>query len=133
MIDLRKAREQPEAFRAALARRGAAEAFDALLAADERWRALVPQVDELRARQKIDGKPTPEQLEGLKQIKERLRALEEALAAAESVREEALAKVPNPPHESAADGMTEDDAVEIKRWGEPRQLEQPREHTEIGQ
>ena len=39
--------------------------FDALLAADERWRALVPKVDELRGRQKLKGKPTPEQLEEL--------------------------------------------------------------------
>src|SRR5206468_2399224 len=100
--------------------------------ADERWRSLVPQVDELRAQQKVDGKPTPEEIEELKEVKERLRALEEELAAAEAEREAALAKVPNPPHESAADGMTEDEAVEIKRWGEPPQLEDPREHTEIG-
>jgi seryl-tRNA synthetase len=132
MIDLREAREHPEEVRAALARRGAADAFDALLAADERWRALVPHVDELRARQKIDGKPTPEQLEELRQIKERLRSLEEQLSAAEAEREQALAQVPNPPHESAADGLTEDDAVEIKRWGDPPQLENAREHTEIG-
>jgi seryl-tRNA synthetase len=132
MIDLRAARNDPTAFRAALARRGADAAFDELLAADERWRALVPQVDELRAKQKVNGKPTPEQIEELKQIKEQLRALEDDLAVAESAREQALAKVPNPPHESAADGMTEDDAVEIRRWGEPPHLEHPREHTEIG-
>jgi seryl-tRNA synthetase len=132
MIDLRAARSDPEAVRAALARRGADEAFDALLEADGRWRALVPQVDELRARQKVDGKPTPDQLGELKQIKEQLRGLEEELAAAEAARDEALAQVPNPPHQSAADGLTEDDAVEIKRWGEPPQLERPREHTEIG-
>ena len=53
MIDLRAARSEPERFRAALARKGAAEAFDELLAADARWRELVPQVDELRARQKL--------------------------------------------------------------------------------
>jgi seryl-tRNA synthetase len=132
MIDLRAARNDPDAYRAALARRGADAQFDELLAADERWRTLVPQVDELRARQKIDGKPTPEQLEGLKQVKEQLRSLEEDLAAAEDERDAALAKVPNPPHESAADGLTEDDAVEIRRWGEPPRLEHPREHTEIG-
>jgi seryl-tRNA synthetase len=132
MIDLRAARNDPQAYRAALKRRAADTAFDELLAADERWRTLVPQVDELRARQKIDGKPTSEQLEGLKQVKEQLRSLEEDLAVAESEREAALAKVPNPPHESAADGLTEDDAVEIRRWGEPPRLEHPREHTEIG-
>jgi seryl-tRNA synthetase len=132
MIDLRAARADPDAFRTALARRGAADAFDALLAADERWRSLVPQVDELRARQKIDGKPTPDQIEELKQVKEQLRALEEELADAEAGREAALAQVPNPPHESAADGAAEDDAVEIKRWGEPPQLDPALEHTEIG-
>ena len=132
MIDLREARANPEAFRAALARRGAADAFDTLLAADERWRALVPQVDELRARQKVDGKPTPEQLEELRRIKEQLRSLEDELSAAETARDGALAQVPNPPHESAADGLTEEDALEIKRWGEPPKLEHPREHTEIG-
>jgi seryl-tRNA synthetase len=132
MIDLREARANPEVFRAALARRGAADAFDTLLAADERWRALVPQVDELRARQKVDGKPTAEQLQELKRIKEQLRSLEDELSAAETARDEALAQVPNPPHESAADGLTEEDALEIKRWGEPPKLEHPREHTEIG-
>ena len=48
MIDLKAARNDPDATRAALARKGAGEAFDALLEADERWRALVPRVDELR-------------------------------------------------------------------------------------
>jgi seryl-tRNA synthetase len=132
MIDLRAARANPEEFRAALARRGAAEAFDELLAADERWRALVPQVDELRAQQKTDGKPTPEQIERLKEVKERLRSLEEELAAAEAARDEAIAKVPNPPHGSAADGLTEDDAVELRHWGEPTPTEGVREHTEVG-
>jgi seryl-tRNA synthetase len=130
MIDLRAARANPDEFRNALARRGAAEAFDELLAADERWRALVPQVDELRAQQKIDGKPTPEQIEQLKQVKERLRALEEELATAEAARDEAIAKVPNPPHESAADGMADEDAVELRRWGDP--AESGVEHTEVG-
>ena len=40
MIDLKAARNDPDGFRAALARKGAAETFDALLQADERWREL---------------------------------------------------------------------------------------------
>ena len=62
MIDLKAARANPAETRAALARKGAAEAFDRLLEADERWRALVPRVDELRASTKLKGKPTPQQL-----------------------------------------------------------------------
>jgi seryl-tRNA synthetase len=74
MIDLKAARNDPGAFRAALARKGAADTFDELLAADERWRALVPRIDELRGRTKLKGKPSPEQLAELQGVKEELRA-----------------------------------------------------------
>ena len=104
VIDLRAARSDPDRFRAALARKGAAERFDALLAADERWRELVPRVDELRGRLKLKGKPTPEQLEELNRVKEELRAAEEELAAAEAERDALLEQVPNPPDPSAPDG-----------------------------
>jgi seryl-tRNA synthetase len=130
MIDLRSARSDPDRFRVALARKGAAERFDELLAADERWRALLPQVEELRTRRKLDGRPTPEQLEELNRVKEELRAAEEALAAAESERDELLLRVPNPPDPLAPDGTTDEDAEEIRRVGEPGP-EGP-EHTEIG-
>jgi len=132
MIDARAARSDPDRWRAALARKGAAEAFDAWLAADERWRALVPQVDELRGRTKPKGKPTPEQLEELRGAKDELQQLEEELAAAEAARDEALAQVPNPPDDTAPDGDTDEDAVEIRRWGATPQLNEPREHTEVG-
>ena len=99
MIDLKAARANPEAVRAALARKGAAEAFDRLLEADERWRALVPRVDELRARTKLKGKPTPEQLEELQAVKAELKDVEEALAAAEAERDELALRVPNLPHD----------------------------------
>ncbi len=132
MIDLKAARNDPDAWRAALARKDAAEAFDRLLAADEAWRGLVPRVDELRGRTKLKGKPTPEQLEQLKQVMEELRAAEEALAAAEAERDAALGDVPNPPHPSAPDGMEEEDAVELHRFGEPPALAEPREHVELG-
>jgi seryl-tRNA synthetase len=132
MIDARAARNDPDTWRARLARKGAAESFDAWLAADERWRELVPQVDELRARTKVKGKPTPEQLEELRSVKEELQRLEEELAAAEAARDEALAQVPNPPDDSAPEGFTDEDAEEVRRWGEPPQFDEPREHTELG-
>ena len=132
MIDIRAARNDPEGFRAALARKGAAELLDDLLAADARWRELVPRVDDLRARQKIDGRPTPEQIEELKRVKEELRTAEDELAAAEAERQELLSRVPNPPHDSVPDGELEEDAVEVRNWGEPPELAEPREHTEIG-
>jgi seryl-tRNA synthetase len=130
VIDLRAARADPDSFRAALARKGAADAFDSLLAADERWRALLPQVDELRGRLKLKGKPTPEQLEELARVKDDLRAAEEALAAAEAERDALIELVPNPPDPSSPDGDTDEDAVELRRVGE--QTPEGPEHTEVG-
>ncbi|MDQ3121500.1 MAG: serine--tRNA ligase [Actinomycetota bacterium] len=132
MIDLKAARSDADRWRAALARKGAADAFDALLGADERWRALIPQVDELRTRTNLKGKPTPDELEQLKGAKEDLRRLEGELAEAESERDRLGLLVPNPPHDSVPDGVTEDDAVEIRRVGEPPSLGDAKEHTEIG-
>jgi seryl-tRNA synthetase len=132
VIDAKAARNDPDAYRAALARKGAAEAFDAWLDADERWRELVPKVDDLRSRQKQQGKPTPEQVEELKLVKEELRQTEEQLTAAAAARDAALEDLPNPPHPDVPDGETEDDAVEVRRWGEPPALEHPRDHLELG-
>ena len=132
MIDQRAARNDPEGFRRKLARKGAAEQFDGWLAADERWRALVPRVDELRGRTKLKGKPTPEQLEELRGVKEELQQVEQELADAEAARDEVLALIPNPPDDSAPDGDTDEDAEEIRRWGEPPALTNAKEHTEIG-
>ena len=132
MIDLRAARANADSVRAALARKGAAEAFDALLAADERWRALVPQVDELRARTKFQGKPTPEQLEALQALKAELKDVEDALANAEAERDALALRVPNVPHDDVPDGSTDDDVREVRSVGDPPAIDEPSEHLEIG-
>jgi seryl-tRNA synthetase len=132
VIDVRAARSDPDTYRAAVARKGAAEAFDELMRRDARWRELETQVTEMRARSKTKGKPTPEQLEELRGVKEQLSRLEVEHAEAARLRNEALSRVPNPPHPSAPDGDTEEQAEELRRWGEPAQLDHPKEHTEIG-
>ena len=132
MIDAHAARQDPDAFRRRLARKGAADAFDTWLAADERWRELVPQVDELRSRTKVKGKPTPEQLEELRSVKEELQRVEKELAEAEAARDEAGLRIPNPPADDVPDGTTEDDARVERVVGDPPQLSDPKESLELG-
>ena len=132
MIDLRAARANPAPVRAALARKDAAETFDRLLEADERWRALVPVADDLRGRTKLKGKPTPEQLEALQAVKAELREVEEALAAAEAERDALALRIPNPPRDDVPDGSTEDDVVELRRVGEPAASADLHDHLELG-
>jgi seryl-tRNA synthetase len=132
MIDIRAARADTDAYRSALARKGAEQDFDALMEADRAWLALVPRVDELRAKTKLKGKPTPEQIEELKAVKAELQGVEEELAAAERRRVELLDRVPAPPDASAPDGFTDDDAEELRRVGEqPSFPFEARDHLEL--
>jgi seryl-tRNA synthetase len=136
MIDVRAARADPNTWRAALARKGAAEIFDEFLAADEAWRGANTRVDELRAARKPagKGKPSPEEIERLNALKEELKEAEAALEGAAARRHELLVRIPNPPDPSAPDGFTEEDAVEVRRSGDPPKLDfEPRDHLELGE
>jgi seryl-tRNA synthetase len=132
LIDLRAARADPEGFHAALARKGAAEAFDELIAADESWRELETRASELRAQTKTKGKPTPEQLEQLRELKAELQRVEAEHEEAEQRRQELIDRVPNPPDPSVPDGTDEEDAVEVRRVGEPPSFSfEPRDHLDL--
>ncbi|MDX6476589.1 MAG: seryl-tRNA synthetase [Gaiellaceae bacterium] len=132
MIDLKAARNDPDGYRVALARKGAAELFDQLLAADESWRSVQQQVDELRARTKLKGKPTPEQLEELTAIKGQLQPLESELTAAWERVQELLDRVPNPPAEDTPPGDKEEDAAVVKVVGDPPSFAfEPKDHLEL--
>ena len=82
--------------------------------------------------QKLDGKPSPEQLEQLRRVKDELKAAEDELATAEAARDAALAKVPNVPHESAADGFRDEDAIVVKEWGERARAAAARRAPRVG-
>jgi seryl-tRNA synthetase len=133
VIDLKAARANPDVVRAALARKGGEELFDELIRADERWRRLQTQVDDLRARTKLKGKPTPEQLEELTRIKGELKSLEDELEQAKTSMQDVWDRVPNPPDASAPDGWDEEDAEVLREVGERRDLGfEPRDHLDIG-
>jgi seryl-tRNA synthetase len=134
VIDLKAARQDPDAVRAALARRGAADDFDAVLAADTRWRSLTERAEALRAAQKSSsrGKPTPEQIVQLRQLRDELDQAQDELTAAAQQRDELLARIPNLPDPTAADGMDEEDAQLVREWGEQPKFDfEPRDSTEL--
>ena len=135
MIDLKAARQEPQRYRQALARRGAEAEFDELLEADRRWREVTERVDQLRAAQKRRPKsaPTPDQIEELKRARDQLRRSEEELTEANRQRDLLLATIPNLPDPSAAEGMTEEDAEVVRTWGEPPRFDfEPKDHLELG-
>ena len=143
MLDLRRIRENPEPARAALDRRGAAEALDELLELDERRRKLLPGVEERRARQnrasdeiataKRSGADAEPLLAAMREVRAELNQLEAELSAVESKRAELLATLPNLPETEAPDGTTEEDAVPLREVGERPKLDfEVRDHLELG-
>ena len=70
MIDIRELRKNPGAYLTRLSRKGAGGLVQELLDVDGAWRAATAASEELRARLKSSGKPTPDQLQQLQRAKE---------------------------------------------------------------
>jgi seryl-tRNA synthetase len=142
LLDIKRIREDPDPFRAALARRNLSDAVDRLLEADERRRSLTAGVEELRAEQNraskaigaAQGDEKQELIAEVSKVSGELKELEPQLAEAEEELNRLLAEIPNVPHESAPDGFTDEDAVEVKRnHDEPPAFDfEPRDHAELG-
>jgi seryl-tRNA synthetase len=108
VLDIRLIRRDPDAVRAALARRGpdAAAAVDRVLALDESWRAITAELEECRAEQNRaskgrKGAPSPEEREQLAQLAATGRELSDRETAVRAELDAALAGVPNLPSPDA--------------------------------
>ncbi|HET9153569.1 MAG TPA: serine--tRNA ligase [Solirubrobacterales bacterium] len=143
MLDLKAIRSDPERVKAALARRGAAEQVDELLALDARRRELLPEVESAQAERKTlskqigerkqAGEGAEELMATVQGLKERIEAAKEELEQVEAKLGELALTLPNVPDPDAPEGMTEEDAVVVREVGERPQFEfEPRDHLEIG-
>ena len=143
MLDLKLIRSDPERVKRALARRGAAEQVDALLALDTRRRELLPQIEGAQAERKSlskqiggakqRGEDADELMATVQGLKETIESGKGELEKVEAELERVAAALPNLPDPEAPDGMTEEDAVVLREVGERPQFEfEPRDHLEIG-
>ena len=140
LLDLRLIREDPDGVRAALARRGveAAGGLDGVIELDRRRRALLPQLEGLRAEQNdangrirgaADAGEREREIAAMRGVASRAKALEQEVAEVEQGLQEALAPLPNLPDPTAAPGP-EDELV--REVGEVPKLDfQTRDHLEL--
>jgi seryl-tRNA synthetase len=138
MLDLKAIRREPEPVRDALARRGDGSdgRLDGLLALDERRRALLPELEALRARQneasgeiaaaKKAGEDASGAIAAMQDVSKRAKAMGEELAGVDAELQAALASLPNPPDPTAADA----DEV-LREVGTDARLESGRDHLEL--
>jgi seryl-tRNA synthetase len=113
VLDIRLIRRDPDAVRAALARRGPEQAatVDRVLDLDERWRGLTAQLEELRAEQNRasrgrSGAPSTEEREQLAALAARGRELSDHESAVRAQRDAELASLANLPSDDAPDADT---------------------------
>src|SRR5579871_2229798 len=104
MLDIRLIRSEPDAVRAALARRGdvADDAVDRVLELDERWRGLTTQLEELRAQQNAfnrgrKGAPTEEERQEIAAMSNRGAELTGLETTVRGELDELLLGLPNTP------------------------------------
>ena len=145
MLDISIIRDNPEKFDKALASRGAEAMSKQLLTLDEARRMAVSQAQELQTKRnetsKQIGQAKAAKDEGLATklmdevatMKEQLQIAEESEREASQALENALAAVPNTPLEGIPVGEDEDANVEIRKVGAPTQIENPKQHFDIGE
>jgi seryl-tRNA synthetase len=139
MLDPRLLRENPEDVADSLRRRGSDSDLDALVALEAEHRAALQEAEQLRARQKDAGREIAT-LEG----DAKQKAIEEVSGLAESVKEAtaradeladrfrlAWLEIPNLVDPTAADGYTDEDSLEVKRFGDSST--EGSDHASIGE
>ena len=144
MHDIRAIRDNPEGFDAALRRRGLDGVSAGILALDAERRARIAEAETAQAEQNRASKEVgAAKARGDDAEFERLRALvsqkkadmarmQAEAADLDGQLRDLLMTIPNLPLDSVPDGKDEDDNVEIRRWGEPRNFDfTPREHFDI--
>lgn len=140
MLDIRYIRDNAEQVKEASEQKGYKVDVETLLRLDERRRALLAEVDELRARRNDisthmkGGKPEQKLIDEGKSIKEQIAALEGELGEIETNYTSLLKSVPNVPDKDVPVGTSEDEnVVEYEKGERPEFGFEPRNHWQIAE
>jgi len=144
VLDLKLIREEPEKVERALAQKGGAELVRQILAGDADRRRLIKETEDLKAlrnraseaigQAKRKGEDASAEMAKMREVADRIKALDGELKGVDERVEELLAQVPNLPHPSVPPGRSDEDNVEVRRWGTPRKFEfTPKPHEDVGE
>jgi len=142
MIDVKLLREKPEVIREALQKRHAVAPVDEIAGLDAQRRKLLSESEELRARRntvskRISRMKNAEErqplIEQMREVGDRIKALEGDLHRIEADLKAALLQVPNLVHPDTPVGADESENVVVRTEGVPRELGfEPLPHWDLG-
>jgi seryl-tRNA synthetase len=141
MLDIKLIRENPELVRQALEKRGDTFALDNILEIDERYRNLLRQTEELRAKHNetskqlgISKEKPPQLIAEMRQLGEQISSLQQQTKDAKADLDSLLLELPNIPHPGVPLGRGVADNVVVRTWGKPTKFAfEPLPHWELGE
>ncbi len=143
MLDLNTLRQNFDAVKQNLEKRGAIEGLDQFLEIDQRRRAAVTEIESLKARRnalsaevaktKREGGDAEDAMRQSREVGAQVKSLDENVKVLDDALAEVLRALPNIPHESVPEGSDESANIEIHRSGTPRAFDfQPKAHWDLG-
>jgi len=142
MLSLQAIRERPDLVRAALVSRGAElPLLDEVLTLDREWRRELGELEALRAERNETSRRmgsqvarSPEVLAHMRDLSERIKALEATVEGQEAALNDRLLVLPNIPHGSVPYGTDASENKIVRQWGTPRTFDSaPKPHWELGE
>ncbi|MBL5982162.1 seryl-tRNA synthetase [Petrotoga sp. HWH.PT.55.6.1] len=146
MLDLKYIRENPQEIKEALMKRNnETSIIDEIISFDEERRKLLQQIETLRAQRnqnsklvaKLKAQKKNDEAEEIiiqgKEISEQIKNLESDLKNIEDNLNYKLLWVPNIPDSDVPVGKDENENLEVRRWGKPREFDfEPKAHWDLG-
>ena len=143
MLDIKMIREDTERVKKALARRKENVDIDAVIALDDKRRSLLFDVEALKAKQneetklipamKKEGKDTTAVFSEMKKISEKIKEIDSQVRDTEDELYKMMLTIPNIPADDVPDGDSDEDNVEIRKFGTPRDFGfEPKAHWDLG-
>tara|TARA_B100001123_G_scaffold446347_1_gene600487 strand:+ start:22 stop:1311 length:1290 start_codon:yes stop_codon:yes gene_type:complete len=140
MLDLRFIRENPEVVKEAIRKKHVSFDLDLLLEKDVRLRELRVKIDDLRARRnqgsreisKLQGEEKKKAISDMQSVVCGLKEMEPEYDDLERQIGDELLQIPLPPADDVPEGETDENNVEISRWGTPQEFDfEPKDHVEL--
>ncbi|MCK1246688.1 serine--tRNA ligase [Streptococcus uberis] len=145
MLDLKRIRTDFETVAQKLATRGVSEdSLNHLKELDEKRRQLLVSSEELKAERNLSSaaiaqakrnkEDASQQIAEMQKMSADIKAIDAELAEIDEKVTEIITVLPNTPHDSVPVGADEDDNVEIRRWGKPREFDfEIKAHWDLGE
>lgn len=147
MLDLKKIRNNPEGIKKAMENRGEnfdVSLIDKVLELDKKRREMLVEVENMKnvrnqesaqiPKLKKAGENVDDLMNDMKRLSDNIKDFDIKLSKIDEEIEYIMLRIPNIPNPIVPEGKSDEDNVEIRKWGEPPKFNfAPKAHWDIGQ